>query len=441
MAWSMGTRVKRAWDAFRKNRDPTVPDTPEGYIRYGATSSRRPDRIVYTQGNERTIIASIITRIANDVASNNIRHVKLDDRERYSETVLDDLNNCLSTEANIDQTGRALIHDAVASMLDEGCVAIAPLTTDVDPAFTDSYKIYELRVGKIVEWRPESVKIDVYNENTGRHEQIWVGKRYTAIIENPFYSVMNQPNSTFRRLTRKLALLDKIDMDVGSNKFDIIIQLPYLTKAEAKKKQASERRQEIEDQLNGSRLGVAYIDAAERVIQLNRPLENTLLGQIEYLTKQCMSELGITQEILDGTADEKVMNNYNHRIVEVVLLALTEEMERKFLSKTARSQRHAIRFFSDPLRNIPASEIPDVADKLTRNEIVTSNEIRQVIGLKPSTDPDADELRNKNLNKSENELQQEAGGPAPNSPKDMVKGFLRQMDGKSSKIQNGEESK
>lgn len=404
MTLSINPKLRKIWDAFRKNKDPTIDETIEGNIRYGATSSIRPDRITYIQGNERTIIASIITRIANDVSSNNIRHVKLDDQDRYSETVTDSLNDCLSVEANIDQTGRALIRDAVASMLDEGVVAIVPVSTSADPLLTDSYDVLELRVGKIVEWRPLSVLVDIYNEEKGRHEQIWVGKRYTAIVENPFYSVMNEPNSTFRRLTRKLALLDKLDNQIGSNRFDLIIQLPYLTKAEAKKLQAETRREEIERQLSGSSLGIAYIDSAERVIQLNRPLENNLLGQVEYLTKQVMSGLGLTQEILDGTADEKTMNNYNHRIVELILLAITEEMERKFLSKTARTQKHSIRFFSDPLRNVPTSEIPEVADKLTRNEIVSSNEIRQVLGLRPSSDPDADELRNKNLNKNSDEL-------------------------------------
>lgn len=429
MTLSINPKLRKIWDAFRKNKDPTIDETIEGNVRYGATSSIRPDRITYIQGNERTIIASIITRIANDVSSNNIRHVKLDDQDRYSETVTDSLNDCLSTEANIDQTGRALIRDAVASMLDEGVVAIVPVSTSSDPLLTDSYDVLELRVGKIVEWRPLSVLVDIYNEEKGRHEQIWVGKRYTAIVENPFYSVMNEPNSTFRRLTRKLALLDKLDNQIGSNRFDLIIQLPYLTKSEAKKMQAENRREAIEEQLSGSSLGIAYIDSSERVIQLNRPLENNLLGQIEYLTKQVMSGLGLTQEILDGTADEKTLNNYNHRIVELILLALTEEIERKFLSKTARTQKHAIRFFSDPLRNVPTSEIPEVADKLTRNEIVSSNEIRQALGLRPSSDPDADELRNKNLNKNSEELND-------NSKSGIGKSALDKLFNR--KIQNGD---
>lgn len=318
-----------------------------------------------------------------------------------------------------------MLQDAVASMLDEGCVAIVPVTTDGDPALTDSFKVLELRVGKIVEWRPQSILVDVYNENLGRHQQIWVGKRYTAIIENPFYSVMNQQNSTLRRLIRKLTILDRIDSEIGSNKFDIIIQLPYMSKTEAKKRQANQRRKEIEDQLNGSKLGVAYIDAAERVIQLNRPLENTLMGQIEYLTKQVYSQLGMTESILDNTADENTLNNYNHRIIEPILLAVTEEMERKFLSKTARSQGHAIRFFNDPFRLIPTSQIPDVADKLTRNEIVSSNEIRQVLGLKPSDQPEADELRNKNLNKNADQLR---GGQNNQEVQDMVRRLLKKRD-------------
>lgn len=435
MAWLIGNRVKNAWDAFWNNRDPTINASPDDYIRIGATTSNRPDRVAYTNGVERTIVASIMNRITTDVSNNNIRHVKLDDKGRYDETVNSSLNDALSTEANIDQTGRALIQDVVASMLDEGAVAIVPVATDVDPSKTESFKVLELRVGKIVDWRPQSILVDVYNENIGRHQQIWVGKRYTAIVENPFYSVMNQQNSTLRRLIRKLNILDRIDNEIGSNKFDLIIQLPYLSKTAAKKKQATERRREVEEQLNGSKLGVAYIDAAERVIQLNRPLENTLMGQIEYLTKQVYSQLGITQEILDNTADEKTLNNYNHRIIEPILLALTEEMERKFLSKTARSQGHAIRFFSDPFRLIPTSQIPDVADKLTRNEIVSSNEIRQILGLKPSDQPEADELRNKNLNKNGDQLR---GGQNSSEVQEMVRRLLKEK-GVNAKNQNEEE--
>lgn len=422
MGWLISNRVKSAWDAFWNNKDPTIKAMPEAIVRIGATTSERPDRMSYTGGTERTILASILNRISTDVSNTNIRHVKLDDKGRYDETINDSLNDALSVEANIDQTGRAMLHDAVASMLDEGCVAIVPVTTDKDPSETESYKILELRVGKIVEWRPQSILVDIYNENIGRHSQIWVGKRYTAIVENPFYSVMNQQNSTLRRLIRKLNLLDRIDNEIGSNKFDLIIQLPYMSKTEVKKRQATERRKEIEEQLNGSKLGVAYIDAAERVIQLNRPLENNLMGQIEYLTNQAYSQLGITQAILDNSADENVLNNYNHRIIEPILLALTEEMERKFLSKTARSQGQAIRFFNDPFRLIPTSQIPDVADKLTRNEIVSSNEIRQVLGLKPSDQPEADELRNKNLNKNSDQIR---GGQNNEDVQDIVKRLLK----------------
>lgn len=402
MAFGLASRLKRGWDAFVNNRDPTRLERPDWG--WGSTTSDRPDRQVYTKGIERTIIASIYNRFSTDVSQVNIRHVKLDEDDRYKETVNDSLNSCLSTEANVDQTGRALIQDAVSSMLDEGCVAIVPVYTSADPEVTDSYDIQSLRVGKILEWRPLEVKVDLYNEETGNHEEVWVGKKYTTIIENPFYSVMNQPNSTLQRLIKKLNLLDKIDNIVGSNKFDIIIQLPYLTRVDAKRKQANERRKEIEDQLNNAQLGVAYIDASEKVIQLNRPLENTLLSQIEYLTKLVYAQLGIDETVLNGTADDKVMTNYNNRIIVPILLALTEEMNRKFLSKTSRSQRHRIMYFSDPFRLLPISALPDVADKLSRNEIMSSNEIRQILGLKPSKDEGADELRNKNLNKANAEI-------------------------------------
>lgn len=437
MAWLLGTRVKDAWDAFWNNKDPTVETNKDGYIRFASTNASRPDRLVYACGNERTIVASIFNRITTDVAVNNIRHVKLDDRGRYNDTIRSSLNNALSIEANIDQTGRAMIADAVSTMLDEGCVAIVPVTTDKDPAETESYNILELRIGKIVQWRPQSVLVEVYNENTGLHSQIYMAKNHVAIVENPFYSIMNEPNSTLKRLIRKLNLLDKIDNDIGSNKFDIIIQLPYISHTEAKKRQANTRRKEIEEQLNGSKLGVAYIDAAEKVIQLNRPLENTLMGQIEYLTNQVMSQLGITPAILENTADENTLNNYNHRIVEPILLALTEEMERKFLSKTARTQGHAIRFFADQFRLVPTSKIPDIADKLTRNEIMSSNEFRQILGLKPSDQPEADELRNKNLNRDKNELRQ---GSSP-SLKGRVdgRGMVRRIFDQS-RNQNGEET-
>lgn len=396
MALMFRSRVRKAWSAFWNARDPT-----ENWC--GQTSTSRPDRASYSSGLERSIIASIFNRIATDVSAVDIRHVKLDEEDRFKEYVKDGIDTCLTTEANVDQTGRALLHDVVSSMLDEGCVAIAPVFTDKDPDKTDSYDILSLRVGKIVEWDPYQIKIDVYNEEKGIHDQVWVSKKYTAIIENPFYSVMNQQNSTMQRLVRKLNLLDRIDNIIGSNKFDLIIQLPYLTHTQAKKRQAAERRAEIENQLNNAQLGVAYIDATEKVIQLNRPLENTLLGQIKYLREQVLAELGLDESLLNGTADEKTMTNYNNRIIVPILLAITEEMNRKFLSKTARSQRHMIKYFSDPFRLLPISQVPEFADKMTRNEIMTSNEIRGIIGLTPSIDPSADELRNKNLNQSKNE--------------------------------------
>lgn len=440
MGVTFGARVKKAWDAFRNARDPTRFERGDWDWRMSTTSAR-PDRQVYTKGVERTIIASIYNRISTDVSQVNIRHVKLDDSDRYSETVRDGLNNCLSTEANVDQTGRAMIHDAVSSMLDEGCVAIVPVYTDKDPEGTDSYDVLSLRVGKILEWRPYEVKVDIYNEETGGHDQIWVGKKYTAIVENPFYSVMNEQNSTLQRLVKKLNLLDKIDNIVGSNKFDLIIQLPYLTRVDSKKKQASERRQEIENQLNNAQLGVAYIDAAEKVIQLNRPLENTLLGQIEFLTKQVYAQLGIDETILNGTAEERVMTNYNNRVIDPILLAITEEMDRKFLSKTARSQGHKVMYFTDPFRLLPISSVPEVSDKLTRNEIMSSNEIRQVIGLRPSKDPKADELRNKNLNKANAEISSKGGV----NTEAIIDEILKRLDGvgntnnDKTKIQNEEE--
>lgn len=418
MAVPFGSRVKNAWNAFWNARAPT-----NNYHEH--VSTYRPDRIGYTRGNERTIIASIFNRIATDVTAIDIRHVKLDEEDRFDEIVDDGLNQCLSVEANIDQTGRALIHDVVTSLLDEGCIAIVPVDTTINPEYSESYDILSLRVAKITEWRPTQVRVDIYNDSTGQHEEVWVSKKYTAIIENPFYSVMNEPNSTMQRLVRKLNLLDKIDNDIGANKLDLIIQLPYLAKAEAKKKQANERREEIVNQLTGSQYGVAWIDATEKITQLNRPLENTLLGQIEYLTNQVYAQLGMSQEILDGTADEKAMLNYNNRIVDVILLAISEEMERKFLSKTARTQGHAIRYFRDPFRLVPVSSIAEIADKFTRNEILSSNEIRQIIGRRPSDDPKADELRNKNLNQSNEELE---GGSSENAK--LAQEALKRMEEK-----------
>lgn len=420
MALPFGSRVKHAWNAFWNARDPT----PTSYGVY--TSSYRPDRIVYTKGRERTIIASIFNRISIDVAAVDIRHVKLDKNGRFDEVFNDGLNNCLSIEANIDQTGRAFIQDAVATLLDTGCIAIVPTDTSDDPTETDSYEIYSMRVGRIVEWQPTLIRVDLYNEEIGDHREIWVQKRHVAIVENPFYSVMNEPNSTLQRLIHKLTILDKIDKDLGANKLDMIIQLPYLAKNEAKRRIAEERRNEVERQLVGSQYGIAWIDATEKITQLNRPIENTLLGQIEYLTNQLYAQLGMTQGILDGTADEQTMRNYNSRIIDPLLLAITDEMNRKFLTKTARSQNHAIRYFSDPFRLVPISAVPEIADKLTRNEIMSSNEIRQIIGLKPSDDPSADELRNKNLNKSKNEVR-----GSNESVEAIVSKILAKMDGKN----------
>lgn len=432
MAVPFGSRVKNAWNAFWNARDPTTFDQ----VMY--TTSYRPDRAVHNIGKERTIIASIFNRIATDVSAVDMRHVRLDENGRFSEIIDDGLNDCLHLEANIDQTGRMFLHDVVSTLLDAGCVAVVPVDTSVNPEFTDSYDIYSLRVGTIVEWQPYQVRVNLYNDATGKHEEVWVKKRYTAIIENPFYSVMNETNSTLQRLIRKLNLLDKIDREIGANKLDMIIQLPYLAKSEAKRKIAESRRDEIERQLVGSQYGIAWIDATEKITQLNRPIENTLLGQIEYLTNQLYGQLGMTQGILDGTADEQTMRNYNSRIVDPILLAISEEMNRKFLSKTARTQRHAIRYFNDPFRLVPISSIPEIADKLTRNEIMSSNEVRQIIGLKPSSDPEADELRNKNLNKSKDE------GPTTDkaSIDSIINAVLAKMDerdGKTKEIQNEEE--
>ena len=419
MAIPFGSRVKSAWNAFFNARDPT-------YDYKAITSSHRPDRTVYTRGTERTIIASIYNRIATDVSAVDIRHVRLDEEKRFDDFVDDGINQCLSVEANIDQTGRTLIHDVVASMLDEGCVAIVPVDTIGNPETTESYDILSLRVAKILEWRPREVRVDIYNDSTGQHEQIWVGKKYTAIIENPFYSIMNEPNSTMQRLIRKFNLLDKIDNEIGANKLDLIVQLPYLARQEAKRKQANDRRREIAEQLEGSKYGVAWIDATEKVIQLNRPLENTLLGQIEYLTNQAYAQLGMNQAILEGTADEKTMLNYNNRIVDVILLALSEEMTRKFLSKTARTQRQAIKYFADPFRLVPISSIAEIADKFTRNEIMSSNEIRQIVGMRPSSDPSADELRNKNLNQSAEELEEKV--PQTENVRRLAERALEKLD-------------
>ena len=397
MSETIGSRFKNAWNAFF-NRDPTPI-----FDNSGNSSSYRPDRYRPTRGNERSIITAINNRIAIDVAAIPIRHVRLDEDGGYLNTIDSGLNNCLNLEANLDQTGRAFIQDAVLSMLDEGCVALVPTVTDVNPDYTDSYDIYEIRTGKITEWYPKKVKVEVYNDNTGRKQQIIRPKRKVAIIENPMYSVMNEPNSTMQRLIRKLKLLDAVDEQSSSGKLDLIIQLPYVVKTETRREQAENRRKEIEEQLTGSKYGIAYTDGTERITQLNRAVENNLLKQVEYLTSMLFSQLGITQTILDGTADEKTILNYRNRIIEPILSAIVDAMKVRFITKTARTQGQSISFFMEPFKLVPVSEIAEIADKFTRNEIMTSNEIRQIVGMKPSRAPQADELRNKNLNRSNEE--------------------------------------
>ena len=356
----------------------------------------RPDRPIFSRGNERSIITSVYNRIALDVAAITIQHVRLDGEGRFNSVIDSTLNDCLSLEANLDQTGRAFIQDVVQSMLDEGCVALVPVDTDIDPN-NGSYKIETMRTGKILEWYPQYVKVRVYNERTGRKEDVLVHKRTVAIVENPFYAVMNEPNSTMQRLIRKLNILDAIDEQSGSGKLNLIIQLPYVIKTEARRQQAEKRRKDIEEQLSGSKYGVAYTDGTEHVVQLNRPVDNNLMSQIEFLTSMLYSQLGLTQSIMDGTADDKTMLNYLTRTVEPILSAIVDEIKRKFLTKTARSQKQSILFFRDPFKLVPVGEIAEIADKMTRNEVMSSNEIRGKIGLTPSKDPNADKLRNSNL--------------------------------------------
>mgnify|MGYP001251462447 FL=1 len=384
-------RFKSAWNAF-SNREPTI-----SYREVGPGYSYRPDRTRYSRGHEKTLINSIINRIAMDAAAINIHHIRLDKNERFKEIIKSGLNTCLTLEANIDQTGRAFRQDMIMSMLDEGCVAVVPIDTTVSPTKSDSYSIDSMRVGKILEWFPSYVRIQVYNDRKGYREDIMLPKHAVAIIENPLYAVMNEPNSTLQRLVRKLSLLDVVDEQSSSGKLDLIIQLPYVVKTVARKQQAEERRKDIEQQLTGSKYGVAYTDGTERITQLNRPVENNLMKQVEYLTNLLYSQLSITQSIMDGTADEKTMLNYYNRTIEPILSALVDEMARKFLTKTARTQGQTIAFFRDPFKLVPVNDLSEIADKFTRNEIMTSNEFRQVIGMKPSEDPNADALRNKNL--------------------------------------------
>lgn len=397
MEINIGSRLKHAFNAFM-NRDPTYTPT-------GSSYSIRPDRPRLSRGNERSIVTSVFNRIALDVASIDIKHCRLDENGRYVEDIDSGLNNCLDLEANLDQTGRAFIQDVVMSMLDEGCVAIVPVDTTLNPKVTNSYDILSMRTGKILDWYPAHVRVQLYNDQTGDKEDILLPKSQVAIIENPLYAVINEHNSTMQRLIRKLSLLDVTDEQTASGKLDLIIQLPYVVKTDARREQANRRRKEIEEQLTGSKYGIAYTDGTEKVTQLNRSLENNLLKQIEYLTEMMYSQLGITQEVLNGTADEKTMLNYNNRTVEPIVSAIVDEMKRKFLTKTARSQRQTITFFRDPFRLVPVNDIAEIADKFTRNEIMTSNEIRQIVGMKPSDDPKADELINSNISQPDETMQ------------------------------------
>ena len=390
-------RLQHAWNAFA-NKDPTYGS----YGGYGGYSYR-PDRPRFSRGNERSIVTAVLNKISIDCAAINIEHVRLDDNNRFDEVMNTGLNKCLTLEANIDQTGRAFIQDAVMSLMDEGCIAIVPVETTLNPNISGGFDITNMRVGKVLEWYPDKVSIRVYNEKTGQKQDIVMPKNTVSIVENPLYAVMNEPNSTMQRLIRKLNILDAIDEQSGSGKLDLIIQLPYLVRSQQRRQQAEERRKAIEDQLSNSKYGVAYTDGTEHVTQLNRSVENNLMSQIEYLTSMLYSQLGITQSVMDGTADDKTMLNYYNRTIEPILSAIVDEMKRKFLTKTARSQKQSIVFFRDPFRLVPVADLAEIADKMTRNEIMSSNEIRQIVGMKPSDDPKADELRNKNLSEPTSE--------------------------------------
>ena len=411
MELNFGSWLKHKWNAFLdRNPYPYRADVGPGY-------TYRPDRPRMSRGNERSIITSVFNRVALDVAAINIKHVRLDENGRYTETIESSLNYCFDIEANLDQTGRAFFQDVVVSMMDEGVVAIVPVDTDIDPNITDSLKIETLRTAKILEWYPQHVKVRLYNDREGRKEDVLLPKKMVAIIENPLYAVINEHNSTLQRLIRKLNLLDVVDEQSSSGKLDLIIQLPYVIKTEARRQQAEKRRKDIEQQLSGSKYGIAYTDGTERITQLNRSVENNLMKQVEYLTSMLYSQLGITQSILDGSADEKTMLNYYNRTIEPIVAAIVDEMKRKFLTKTARSQKQSIMFFRDPFKLVPVNELAEIADKFTRNEIMTSNEIRQIVGMRPSSDPNADELRNKNLsapagseNNAENDVVEKDGG-------------------------------
>ena len=414
------SRVKNGWNAFFMNKDPTR----NGYG-IGTSYSYRPDRPRFSRGNERSIITAIFNRIALDVSSIDIRHCELDDNGRFKTIRNSGLNDCLTLEANLDQTGRAFIQDVVMSMLDEGCVAIVPVDTTLNPYDTSSFDILSLRTGKILEWYPAHVKVRVYNERTGNKEEIILPKKNVGIVENPLYAVINEPNSTMQRLAKKLALLDMVDDKNSSGKLDLIVQLPYIIKNQARREQAENRRKDIEMQLTGSKYGIAYTDGSEKITQLNRPVENNLQSQVEYLTNMVYSQLSFTQSILDGTADEKTMLNYTNRCVEPIVSAIVDEMKRKFLSKTARTQKQTIMFFRDPFKLVPVNDIAEIADKMTRNEIMTANEIRQVIGMKPADDPKADQLINSNISQAKQEAQ--------NQGKEVTNGILEE----GGNVQNG----
>lgn len=409
MEQTFGSKLKHAWNTFM-SRAPT-PD----YSITGTTYYSRPDRVRLTRGNERSIVTSVYNRIALDVAAINIKHCQLDEDGRYLSEITSGLNYCLNTEANIDQTGRAFIQDVVMSLLDEGCVAIVPVDTSINPSVSSSFDIITMRTGKIIEWKPKHVKVRIYNDRTGNKEEIVLPKNMVGIVENPLYAVMNEPNSTMQRLIRKLSLLDVTDEQTASGKLDLLVQLPYTIKTEARRREAEKRRSEIETQLADSKYGIAYTDGVEKVTQLNRSLENNLMKQVEYLTGLLFSQLGINQTILEGTADEQTMLNYYSRTIEPIISAIVDELNRKFLTKTARTQNKSVQFFRDPFKLVPVNNMAEIADKFTRNEIMTSNEIRQVIGMRPSDDPKADELVNSNIaqSKDEQESYNESLGDVP----------------------------
>lgn len=413
MPETIGTRLKHAWNAFR-NRDPTEDTTPANM---GQGMSSRPDRVFVRTSNERSMIMAVYNRIALDVASIPLQHVRLDQNGRYEENILSGLNYALTEEANTDQTGPALIQDVVMSMFDEGSVAVIPVDTTLNPKVTGSYDIQTLRTGRILEWFPKHIKVRVYDEESGLKKELILPKKMVAIIENPFYAVMNEPNSTLKRLIRKLNILDAIDEQSGSGKLDIIIQLPYIIKTPARKEQAEARRKDIEMQLSGSKYGIAYTDGTEKITQLNRPAENNLMTQIEYLTSMLYSQLGITQEVFTGKADEATMLNYRNGTLLVILNAIVFEFRRKFLTKTARAQKQSIMYFRDAFSLVPVTQLADIADKFTRNEILSSNDIRSAIGFKPDKNPESDELRNKNLNAPPDPLEKEQSPLAPKQKK------------------------